>query len=100
MSVYQFRTSVTAVAGSATSVSLKVTGGMLGHVIARANTDTTVFRANLVDESDLLIQSWGFHTGEINDPVKIPVSGDYTFNIISASPNDTFNLYFAVDEGK
>ena len=100
MTVYQFRRTVTTASGSTSSTSLKVPGGVCRQVIVQAQTGltTTVFRANLTDESSLLVMDYGVQTGEMNDVTAFPMSGSYVFNITNASPDDTFKIYFAVEE--
>jgi len=41
---------------------------------------------------------YGLNTGEFNDVTAFPMAGRYTFNITNASPDDTFSIYFAVEE--
>lgn len=41
---------------------------------------------------------YGVQTGEMNDITSMPMAGKYTFNITNASPDDTFKVYFAVEE--
>lgn len=64
----------------------------------QANTSSTVFRANLTDENSLKVMDYGLQTGEMNDITSMPMAGKYTFNITNASPDDTFKVYFAVEE--
>ncbi len=98
MGIYQFRATVTTAAGSTSSVSLPVTGGVCRQVLVQANTATTTFFANLVDNSSLKVMDYGMQTGEFNDVTAFPMSGKYTFSITNASPDDTFKIYFAVEE--
>ena len=99
MNVYQHRATVTAASGSTSSQSLNVIGGLLRQVLVYANTSTTVFRANLVDDNSLTIANWGFNTGQLNDlDISIPISGRYTLNITNASPDDTFSILLSVEE--
>ena len=98
MTVYQFRATVTTASGATSSTSLNIPGGVCRQVIVQANTATTVFRANLTDASSLNIMDYGLQTGEMNDVTGFPVSGRYVFNITNASPDDTFRVYFAVEE--
>ena len=99
MTVYQMRASVTAAAGAGSSIGLNIPGGLIRQVLIRANTDTTVFRANLVDASGLTIANWGFETHEINDTsLALAVAGSLALNITNASPNDTFQTLISVQE--
>ena len=99
MRIYEHRTSTTISSGSTATVSLNVLGGILRQVIVRALTsNTTAFRTNLVDASLLTRKNWGFHRGEINDDVAIPVSGRLTLNITNVSPDDVFAIYLGVQE--
>ena len=67
-------------------------------MIVQAATSTTVFRANLTDSNSLNVMDYGVQTGEMNDVTAFPMSGRYTFNITNASPDDTFTIYFGVQE--
>lgn len=99
MTVYEHRGTVTAAATSAASIGLNIPGGLIRQVLIRANTDTTVFRANLTDASALRRRDYGFHTGEINDTtIALAVAGSLAVNITNASPNDTFTVFLAVQE--
>ena len=100
MTVYQFRATVTTASGSTSSTSLNVRGGVCRQVVVQALTGptTTVFRANLTDDSSLNVMDYGVQTGEMNDITAFPMAGRYTFNITNASPDDTFKIYFAVEE--
>ena len=48
MRIYQHRATLTASGGSNNTLSLAVIGGLCRHVLVRANTATTVFRADIV----------------------------------------------------
>ena len=99
MNVYQHRASVTTAGGSISSATLKINGGLCKHVIIRANTSTTIFRANFVDTNSLTILNYGYHNGEINDQnIEIPMLGQVTVNITNASPDDTFSVLLSVQE--
>jgi len=98
MTVYQFRATVTTASGATSSTSLNIPGGVCRQVIVQAATSTTVFRANLTDASSLNVMDYGLNTGEFNDVTSIPMSGRYVFNITNASLDDTFKIYFGVEE--
>jgi len=87
-------------AGAVASATLKVTGGILGLFLVRANTATTLFRANVTNKNSVVIRNYAFHTGEIvDDTTKTPVQGQYTINITNASVADeTFRILFSVAE--
>lgn len=103
MNIYRHETSQTTVGGSVSTTTLKINGGLLRQVLIRANTATTVFRANLAEVSGITVLNYGYHNGEINDTgssgaLPLPVLGDYTLNITNASPNDLFNVRLIVQE--
>ena len=99
MTVYEHRQTVTAAAGAVSAIGLNIPGGLIRQVLIRANTDTTVFRANLTDASALRRRDYGFHTGEINDTnLSLAIAGSLAINITNASPNDTFAVLVAVQE--
>ena len=100
MTVYEHKTSLTASGGETNTVTLKIPGGRLKNVLVRANTDTTVFRANLSDGTDTRI-NWDYEVGElVDDTVDFPVCGEYTFNITNASPDDTFRVILSVSQSR
>lgn len=98
MTVYQFRTSVTTAAGATSTTSLNVPGGICRQVLIIANTSTTVFISYITDSNGIEVSRYGLQTGELNDITAFPMSGRYTVNITNASPDDTFKIYFAVEE--
>lgn len=99
MTIYEHKTQVTAASGSTSSDTLKVRGGILRYLLIRANTSSTLFRASLVDENSVTRINYGFSTGElVDDKIAIPVVGTYTINITNASPDDTFQVVFSVEE--
>lgn len=99
LKVYQHRAVVSTSAGSTSTTSLNVLGGLCRQVYIAANTSSTVFLANLQDESNLKVMDWGTHTGVLNDiRIALPMAGKYTLNITNASPNDIFNVLMAVEE--
>ena len=103
MTIHEHRVSVTTVGGSIASTTLTIPGGLLRQVLIRANTSTTVFRADLTDSNSIARLNYGYHTGEINDTgvtgaLPLPVAGTYTLNITNASPNDTFSVVLGVQE--
>jgi len=98
MTIYQFRKTVTTASGSTSSQSLAIPGGICRQVRVIENTSTTVFMASLVDEASFNIMDYGVNTGEFNDVTAFPMQGKYTFNITNASPDDTFKIYFSVEE--
>ena len=98
MTIYQFRSSVTTSAGATSATSLKVPGGICRQVLISASTNTTVFLSYIVDDKGIEVSRYGQQTGELNDITAFPMSGAYTVYITNASPDDTFSLYFAVEE--
>ena len=78
-------------------------GGLLRQVLIRANTATTVFRADIGEDGGITVLNYDFHEGELNDTggygaLPLPVAGRYTVNITNASANDTFSIRFIVQE--
>ena len=86
-----------AASGQASGITLNIPGARLRNVLVRANTATTIFRANLNDGSDTRI-NWDYEQGELNDMLDFPVSGNYTFSITNASPDDTFRVILSFQE--
>ena len=99
MTVYEHRATVVTSAGAVTSVGLNIPGGLIRQILVRSNTDTTVFRLNITDDTGLRRRDYGYHTGEINDTsIALAIAGSLAFNITNASANDTFKVYAAVQE--
>ena len=100
MTIYQHRASITAASGSISSTTLKVRGGLLRQLYIKANTASTVFKANLVDDNSITVLNYGLHTGDLNDflNLALPVQGQYVLNITNASPDDTFAVLLGVEE--
>ena len=90
---------MTTSSGSVSTVTLRIQGGLLRFLYVKANTSTTVFRANLQDEDGDNIVDWGFHTGMLNEiGLAIPLTGRNTFQITNASPDDVFKVKIRVEE--
>ena len=101
MTIYQYRTTVSTAQGASSSTTLNIVGGLCRQVYVVANTSTTVFRLNIVDDGGvpLTVANYGFSTGMLNDlNIALPMAGRYTVNITNASPNDTFNILLGVEE--
>ena len=99
MTIYQHRATITAASGSTNTVTLNVRGGLCRQVMVIANTSTTVFRTNIVDNSSYTVANYGFSRGQLNDATaQIPMAGVYTVNITNASPDDTFRILLGIVE--
>jgi len=99
MRIYQHRATVIAESGSTSSESMRIVGGLCRQFAIKANTATTVFKANLVDSKNFTILDYGFHTGTLNDyQLYVPMDGAYTINLTNASADDTFRVYMGVQE--
>lgn len=102
MTGYEHKVSIQAASGAATSSTLFIPGGIGRQLLIRANTATTVFRADLKDGDGVIRRHWGYHTGELNDTsdnIRFFFTGSYAIEITNASPdNDTFLLRLALQE--
>ena len=100
MTVYEHRTSLTTVSGTVGTSTLYVPGGLLRQVLLRANTTSTLFRADLTDENGTIRRHYGFHRGELNDmEIQLAVAGSFRLNITNAGPaDDTFTVVLSVQE--
>lgn len=99
MTVYQHRDTITAASGVTSTITLNIRGGILKHVLVVANTSTTAFKVDLVDNKSLTVMNWAFTKGQLNDPeISIPLSGSYTLNVTNASADDTFRTCLSVEE--
>lgn len=98
MTIYKFLKTVTAASGTTSDTSLKVRGGICRQVLVKANTASTTFRCNIADDNGYTVMDYGVQTGEFNDVTAFPMAGAYTFSVTNASADDTFKIYFAVEE--
>lgn len=99
MTIYEHRDSLTTASGSVGTSTLYIPGGLVRQVLIRANTATTLFRADLTDENSVIRRHYAFHRGELNDmTIQLAVAGSYRVNITNASPDDTFTVVVSVQE--
>jgi len=99
MTIYEHKATLTVSGGSSNTLTLNVPGGLCNQFIVRANTDTTAFRADILDSDDDMRMAYGFHKGEIrDDTINLPVTGNINLRITNASVTDTFKVIFAVRE--
>ena len=99
MTIYEYRTTMVVSAGSISAVTLNILGGLGRQFLLRANTASTVFRAQLEDSNGLVRSSYDFHTGELNDDkLSLPMAGAWTIRITNVSPADTFSVFLGVQE--
>lgn len=99
MTIYEHKSSVTTSAGSVSSITLRIPGGLCRQVYVKSNTSTTVFRVNLQDEDGDNVVDWGFHRGMLNElAIALPMAGRHTLQITNASPDDTFKIKIKVEE--
>ncbi len=99
MTVYTHRDTVTAASGTIASSTLYIPGGIGNQLIIRANTSTTMFRADLKDDNGLVRVNYGFVQGELNDQdLRLAMAGSYAIEITNADANDTFTVVLAVEE--
>lgn len=100
MTIYEHKTTISTASGTTNSDTLNIRGGILRYVLVRALTSNVCqFRVSFSDDNALTRLNYGFHQGElVDDKISIPVSGNYTINITNASPDDTFQIIFSVEE--
>ncbi len=99
MTIYEFNTTLTVQGGSNNAVSHNIVGGRLQYLLIRANTATTIFRADLRDDNGIVRLRYDFHEGEIvDDKINFPMTGKYTVDITNSSPNDTFRVLLSLPE--
>jgi len=84
--------------GAYSSNTRKINGGILLHVVVQATTSSTTFDFSITDESGIVIKSWTANTGELNEEMYTPVSGILTLDISNSSRDESFNIYFGIDE--
>ena len=102
MTVYEAKTSLPTASGTFSTSTLYIPGAEGRQLLVRANTATTIFRVQLVDEDGLVRRNWGFHQGELNDTtdnIRMAFTGSYAIQITNASPDDTFRVVLALAEG-
>ena len=99
--IYEFTTSMTVTAAGVAQATLKMRGGIARQFLIRANTDTTVFRANLKDSNGDIRRTYDFHQGElVDDAIQLPVQGQYTISLTNVSVTDVFKIILGVEEGR
>ena len=99
MTIYEHRTTMVGVLGSAATVSLNVRGGLMEQLLVRASSTGTTFRAHLADESGTIRLNYDFVQGELNDVGRhFPMTGPYTIQVTNATSADTFTVVLAVRE--
>ena|SRR3990167_8275843 len=99
MTIYEHKTSLLIQSGSTATTTLRVIGGLLRSVYIKANTNTTVFRADLTDDDGNQRINYGFSTGMINDnEIAYPLRNRYTLNITNASLDDIVTICLGVQE--
>lgn len=103
MNIYRHETSQTTAAGSVSSTTLNIKGGLLRQVLIRAGTSSTMFRADIKEQGGITVLNYGYHIGEINDAgatgaLPLPMLGPYLINITNSSPNDTFDIRLLLQE--
>ena len=102
MTIYEHKVTLTTVAGSVASTTLRIPGGIAHYFLVRALTSPalTTFRADLTDEDGIVRVNYGYHVGELRDDLmEYPITGVYTVNITNAGPNnDTFRVILSVQE--
>lgn len=100
MTVYEYRTDMTASSGEVSGVTLDIPGGLLRDVFVQPNTATTVFKASLQDDKGEDRIKWSLGSDICDHNLAFPMAGKYTFSITNASPDDTFTVILAVQEGR
>ena len=101
MTCYEHTTSLPTASGTFSTATLFIPGGEGRQLLVRANTATTLFRVQLIDENSITRRNWGFHRGELNDTsdnIRMAFVGSYTIQITNASPDDTFRVILSVRE--
>ena len=99
MTIYEHKALLPTAAGSVASSTLYIPGGLARQLLIRANTATTVFRADLKDEDGIIRRHYDFHHGEINDmEIRVALVGSYAVEITNATPDDTFRIVLSVEE--
>lgn len=99
MTIYEFNTTLTVQGGSNNGVTHNIVGARCQYLLIRANTATTIFRADLKDNNGVIRLRYDFHEGEIvDDKINFPMTGKYTVDITNSSPNDTFTVLLSMPE--
>lgn len=96
--IFKHRESVTSSSLSGTSTSLRGTEGLMRQIYIKAGTNTTIFKVNIQDKDSDQIASWGYHTGELNELLALPVRGPLTISLTNLSQNDTFTVSLLVEK--
>ena len=99
MTVYTHRATVTVASGAGATSTLYVPGGLGNQLLIRANTSSTLFRADLKDDNGVIRVNYGFVRGELNDQdLRLAMAGSYAVEITNADVDDTFTVVLSVEE--
>ena len=97
--IYEYINTMTVAGGSNNVQTFSITGGLARYLLIRANSNNTIFRADLKDKNLITRLNYDFHEGEIvDDKLTVPMTGRYTIDITNASTDDTFRVILSVQE--
>lgn len=99
MDIHIEKKTLTTNGGIGSENTLPIQGGICRQIYILANTSTTTFRFDVTNEDSLVIRSYDFHKGEINDDYHLfPVRGVYTLRIRDCVPDDTFKVAMVIEQ--
>jgi len=86
------------VAGVWSGNTPKLVPSLLRQILIQADTDSTVFDVDIIDDCDRVIRVWEDVEGVINDLTPTPASGIYTVRITNATADEGFTVYLCFSE--
>ena len=98
MRVYKYPFTINTNGGTGSINTLKVVGGLLGHILVNAPVASTIFKFNIIDDNRNIIRAYDFSTGQINDSSILVVSGMHTLQVVNASLDGAFTGLFVIRE--
>lgn len=100
MLIYSIPFTQTASSGEFYFNTPKYDNVVLQHIYVEANTDTTTFDVQLIDDMSLYTyQTNTVATGKHNISLNIPLKGIYTFKVTNSSADEQFKGKIIVVEG-
>ena len=98
MLIHKERLTGSTASGSLTRTTAKFSGVVCKQLYIKPTTATTTFNVAITDkDADTVYEEVGYQ-GTLIREVEIPLSGNYTVSITSASADEAFTIFLAVQE--
>lgn len=89
---------ITPSSGTGTANTNSLINGLLREVLSSPATSSTTYILTITSPEGLIIFETTSQTGDMADEVAIPVRGNHTVTISSASVDELFNINLVIDE--